>query len=589
MRAYRVIVGLALVGCSNTTPTANLPTTGTITGTVTSSTGGGLANIALVAVPTLGSGATQVASISQAGGVYSIPSVPVGPGSVITTGTVPSGCTTASASYTMPVTTGTITVNLTVPCGITTGTVYGSVTSRSGAALANVSVVITPSGGKPLAAVTTDATGAYANDSVPASPATGTVSVATLPTGCTAPAPVAYTGLAPVGSVAVNITVNCQEAATTTTGLWIDGQYLLSTAQLAQSGAVTPADSCGGIPAGNTYGGGLGPEAFDASGNLWTQHFESAGGNLTAYTPAQLAAACSAVAPGITVSFTGGAVSALAFDAHGTLWIATPMAGTGAIFGLSAPQIATSSSGHVTPAYTINVSAAPQALAFDTSGNLWVGTSTSIVEYTAAQLTAATTGGSGTSPAPGRSVTNNLGASYAALAFDAKGDLWVTLLASYDSTDATDSVNFTVNADSIVEYTASQLTTLSSSTTPAVLLGESTSDGANDVQWGAIAFDASGNLWLGANLSGVAGVERFPAANIVPGGSGLADVTIDDPTVFEGFTLSLAFNPIPAGLPINGTRVVPRAIHKTVSPTTRTSSPLRAPIMMPPNRNGESP
>jgi hypothetical protein len=576
MRAHRLIAGPALAGLAlltplgcTSSPTAELSTTGTITGTVASSIGGTLAGVSVIAVAQLSApGIPSLAAVSQSNGQYSIANVPIGTGTVLTTGALPTGCTSAGAPYSMPINPGTITVNITLPCGITTGTIFGSVTSQTGGAIVGASVIVTPSGGKPLAAVTSGTSGGYANDSVPASPPNGTVSVSALPAGCTAGAPVAYSGLTPVGAITVNITVSCQESAATTLGLWVDGQYLLSTTQLTQSGIVAPADSCPGVGFsvnGGGYPTAVGPEAFDASGNLWTQRAQMSG-NIIAWTPTQLSATCSTGTPGITLPFTGGAVSALAFDAHGTLWAAVGANASSAIYGFSAAQLAHAATSAVTPAFTIQPAgsgtasslSSPAGLAFDASGNLWVASAVSVLEYTSAQLGAASTGSANTTPAPSHALSNANALGYAALAFDAPGDLWVTIDASYQSVDLNDSTSVTVIADSIFEYTASQLANLSSNATPTPTstLGESLGDGTAGFQWGAIAFDGSGNLWLGAGLFNQSGlVYRYPAANLGPGGSGVSDITIQNPSGLVGYGISLAFNPTPTGLPINGSRV----------------------------------
>jgi hypothetical protein len=92
--------------------------------------------------------------------------------------------------------------------------------------------------------------------------------------------------------------------------------------------------------------------------------------------------------------------------------------------------------------------------------------------------------------------------------------------------------------------------------TPASAMGEGIGAGLSGIQWGAIAFDGAGNLWLGAGILYQTGlVYRFPAANIAPGGSGVSDIAIQNPSGLVGYGVSLAFNPAPTGLPINGSRV----------------------------------
>jgi len=108
---------------SGGTVTANInvtctpaPTFGTITGTVTSSLGGGIANASIVVTPT--GGAAQAAVTTNATGVYSRNQVPVGTGagSVSVSG-LPANCTApAPGSYAGLTSGGTQTVNFTVTC-----------------------------------------------------------------------------------------------------------------------------------------------------------------------------------------------------------------------------------------------------------------------------------------------------------------------------------------------------------------------------------------------------------------------------------------------------------------------------------------
>jgi hypothetical protein len=548
MRTLICVTAIALAACynnPNTDLTAAL--SGTLTGTVTSNTGSALPSVSVTANPQLGSPETVA---TNASGQYSISNIPFGPGSV-SVGSLPSGCRAGGSGYSMPTSLGTLTVNITIQCGITTGIVAGTVTSTQGGTIADAIVTITPTGGHPLPTVTTGPNGSYSDANVPA-PSSGTVTVSSLATGCTAPAPVAYSGLTVLGAVTANIVVSCQTTATAI-GLWVDGQYLLTAAQLAASGTPTPTDSCPG--ANSSISGGLGPEAFDASGNLWTAR----GTAILEWSASQLADACSPATPAITIplaSLQYGA-SALAFDAHGTLWIS---ANTG-VFGLSTTQLGASATGTITPAYTITQSQAP-GLAFDGSGNLWVATSTSVVEYTAAQLSAATTGS--TLPAPSRSLADSLAnseASYSFLAFDAHGNLWVSLGVTYQTLVPGDTVYTTQYADSVLEFSATQLSNLATNATPkpVVSIGETITQDNAAITFGALAFDGSGNLWLG--LTGVNGggdVVRYPVGSLTSNGQ--PDITVTSPNG-TAYGYSLAFNPTPTGLPIYGARIAPHLVQ----------------------------
>jgi sugar lactone lactonase YvrE len=267
-------------------------------------------------------------------------------------------------------------------------------------------------------------------------------------------------------------------------------------------------------------------------------------------------------------------VTALAFDSHGTLWMAT----AGGILGASAAQLSASSNGAITPRYTIPASSSattpnalqtPSGLAFDANGNLWVANSISVVEYTAAQLASATTGSA--SPAPTHYVTdsNATGETYDFVAFDAHGNLWVSASVAYQALLPGDTTYATQYADSVLEFSASQLGNLASdpTPTPVVSLGESIAQDNAGIQFGALAFDGGGNLWLGlSGASGGGAVVRYPAANLA--GNGQPDITLTSPNG-TGYGNSLAFNPTPTGLPINGAHVaVPLTRARLRSPAT---------------------
>jgi hypothetical protein len=92
-------------------------------------------------------------------------------------------------------------------------TFSGTVSSSQGGAISGATVTVTPSGGAALAGVTTDANGDYTVDAIPAGD--GTVAVSNVPSDCSAPTPLQYTGAKNGGARTVNLTVPCSSSSTT--------------------------------------------------------------------------------------------------------------------------------------------------------------------------------------------------------------------------------------------------------------------------------------------------------------------------------------------------------------------------------------
>jgi sugar lactone lactonase YvrE len=287
----------------------------------------------------------------------------------------------------------------------------------------------------------------------------------------------------------------------------------LSGAQLAAgtSGAATTA-----IGPGGSQGAGI---AFDAKGNVWVSKFIS--DSIIEFPAAQLGASGSP-SPGVVI--TGSALNdpaGLAFDGNGNLWVVN--AGH-TVIEYTASQL--TASGSPAPAVVDTTSGEGFGLAFDGSGNLWVVAAGSLVEYSASQLSA-----SGT-PTPAITIgddgSNSLG-SPLGMAIDAAGSIWVA-----NGND----IPYT-----LVKFSASQLTA-SGTPVPSVTL---TANGTSIDGPGALALDASGNLWL-SNLNGGSPLVEFAASQLVANGSPTPAITVTSSSLNRPW--GLAFNPHNSALPI---------------------------------------
>jgi len=126
---------------------------------------------------------------------------------------------------------------------------------------------------------------------------------------------------------------------------------------------------------------------------------------------------------------------------------------------------------------------------------------------------------------------------YGYLAFDSFGNLWVTV----DNRQADPEVH------QIVELSQTQFANLAvdDEPIPVFTINETPEQQAENFPgWGAIAFDSAGNLWAGAS-GPQPNLFRFSPASLADGG--LPDIAIGVPT---DASLSLAFDPIPPGLPL---------------------------------------
>jgi sugar lactone lactonase YvrE len=303
-------------------------------------------------------------------------------------------------------------------------------------------------------------------------------------------------------------------------------------ALLSASGTPTPA-----ITIGPTNGSLFQPQhtVFDSSGNMWVENFDT----LIAYTPAQIGASGTPV-PAVTIGPTGGSLNgpfSMAFDSHGYLWVVNVVNSN--VVAYSPQQLATS--GTPAPAITLTSDSAfhsPEGLAFDAHGNLWVTSwvnstpppTGSLQSFTPSELAA------GGAQVPTVTIRGEGLAYPSSLAFDASGDLWVS----------NDGYSAEMVQATIAEYTPAQLAA-GGTQTPNVLITGPALNGPD-----GLAFDNSGNLWVanGINSANETIIE-YSASQLTASGSPTPVVTLmRSGNSTEGVT-GLTFYPHAVGLPIN--------------------------------------
>lgn len=292
-----------------------------------------------------------------------------------------------------------------------------------------------------------------------------------------------------------------------------------------------------GIPGSATItGAGINPiaVAFDSAGNMWVADEGGGTGGTPAvlvYTPDQLVAPGGASAPAATIAAdASGSLNrpaGLAFDASGNLWVGNfgnTGAGANTLVQYAAADLAAAlgAGGSTSPSPTVTINSAdlsqPYGLAFEADGDLWVANSgnDTVVQFAAADLTA------DGAPAPTASVPPGTVDAPRGPAFDADGNLRVA----------------SRNTDELVQYS------IGPGGIPALALttGVTLADGTTPVDPTGLAIDNAGNLWVTDSTNHA--LLKFTTAGLTDGGTAAPATTITGAGDFGG--VIPAFNPPPA-------------------------------------------
>lgn len=290
------------------------------------------------------------------------------------------------------------------------------------------------------------------------------------------------------------------------------------------SGFTSSQLAASGSPTANATVNADGPIAMviDAAGGAWVSPGYT-NDTLVYYTQAELMAGGTPTASVRLVPASGlNGATAIALDARGDLWVAGQYSNT--LVELTPDQL--TKSGAVTPAVTISAAFGsidrPFAIAFDAKGNLWVASinDSSIVAFSPSSLSA-----SGEAvPIAG---INHVSAADQAtsMAFDSAGNLWVA------------------GSTTFAEFGAKDLASIASPV-PAVTITLQ-----HGGQTGGLAFDDSGNLWV-SDVGNSQLLEYTPALLAATGAPTPATVIASSGSSL-GSPQLIAFSPHAINLPLH--------------------------------------
>jgi len=336
--------------------------------------------------------------------------------------------------------------------------------------------------------------------------------------------------------------------------LWVGGEGAIATNGAPRSGKVPFDETCPYPPSTQVFGMLGGVSAIDGAGGLWAQDAEDETGTLFVWTPDQLAQSCASGVPAMTLIL--GHLWAIAFDSDGNLW------GSGGLGVVGYRAADLQATGTLTPTWTLTGHCGPSldalclpgGLAFDADNYLWVGDAfVGLLAFSPSTRTGLNDGGfDGTGPLADFHITTPCmaedydgGASQCEgaadlsiidLAFDSAGTLWASTAS--------------MGAFHLFAYSRAQLQNAQNNDQPRPVR-----DLVEPPYALALAFDADGNLWVGAVSDWDAGepnLLRLPRGSLALDAGSPSDLVAPDISIAVPGSpyWSLAFSPIPSGLPI---------------------------------------